>query len=360
MNITDLRSALRERADAVTDHDAALRLAQVHARVRVTRRRRVAGAAALTVGALALAGAVSVLPDRGTAPAGPAPGTASEPAPVPTIEHENFVSHSGEFDLIAAKVGEPGEDTLTLTVPAPGGAVHVSMVCYGASGPGDGYWVSGYVGDSRPDRPHSNWCGHDPDVPAVPGVFGHEPGPWHYDEGMTLRPEGDLVTVHLELTQEVDENGVRIQRADEIGDYVPVSHPDVVLGAAVYTVAEPVTTVAGTEIPPRVGLAGRDYAYAEHRLSEPGRRELTWNLPPSTEVRYYDVVASNAMAPNTTGTGFEASLDGTSCRSGYAFAQVRAGGCLLSPGVPHTITVTIDGEPPSNALLGIVLYERTG
>ncbi|HEX6352923.1 hypothetical protein [Actinophytocola sp.] len=47
------------------------------------------------------------------------------------------------------------------------------------------------------------------------------------------------------------------------------------------------------------------------------------------------------------------------CQSSHAFARFRAGGCLLSPGVPHTITVTIEDDPPSGALLGVVLYGRT-
>ncbi|HEY0452740.1 hypothetical protein [Actinophytocola sp.] len=360
MNVTDLRSALHEQADTVTDHNAALRLVQVHARVRVARRRRIAGVAALTVGALALVSAVAVLPNRAAEPDNTGPADPSDPAPVPTIQHENFVSHSGEFDLIAAKVGEPGQNTLDLTIPAHRGEVHVSMVCYGANGRRDGYWVSGYAGDSRPARPHSDWCGDDPNTPAVPAVTGSAPGPWNYGEGLTLQPADGQVTFHLELTREVDENGVPLDHPDSIGDYVPVSHPDVVLGAAVYTVADPVTTVAGTEIRPLVGVDGQDYAYEEHRLSEPGKRELTWRLEPSAEVRYYDVVASDAKDPDKPGPGVAVSLDGGSCRSGYAFAQFRAGGCLLSPGEPHTITVTIEGEPPKNALLGVVLYGQTG
>jgi Protein of unknown function (DUF981) len=42
----------------------------------------------------------------------------------------------------------------------------------------------------------------------------------------------------------------------------------------------------------------------------------------------------------------EAVLDGTTCRSSNAFAKFRAGGCLLTPGEPHTITVRIIEDSP--------------
>ena len=357
MNVDELRTALRERADTVTDHDAVQRVVQVRARVRVARRRRVAGAAALTVAVLAAVGAISVLPNREAPPASPLPS----PLPsAPVIEHENFLSHSGEFDLIAAVVGEPGQNTVDLTVPAHDGPVQISMVCYGASGPAEGYWVSAHVGDDRPDRPDSAWCGDDPNTPSVPGAFGERPGPWNYPESLTLQPEDEQRTVHVELTQEVDENGEQLERADDIGNYVRVSNPAATIGVAAYSVADPVATVAGTEIRPLVGLAGQDYAYTDHRVSRPGERKLTWTLEPSTKERYYDVVGADVMPPDTHGPGFAASLDGTSCQSSFGFANYRAGGCLLSPGEPHTIEVTIEGDPPANALLGIVVYERTG
>lgn len=52
--------------------------------------------------------------------------------------------------------------------------------------------------------------------------------------------------------------------------------------------------------------------------------------------------------------------DNSACQTDCGFAQFRAGGCLLSAGKPHTITVTIEGNLPPNALLGIVLYKQTG
>src|SRR5262245_38020725 len=108
MNVTELRAALRERADDVDHHDVSARVEKVHARVRRVRRRRIAGVGALTVGALVVVGAVTVLPNRAAGPAGPGP-TTTIPAP-PVIHNDGFVSHSGEFDLIAAKVGRPGEN----------------------------------------------------------------------------------------------------------------------------------------------------------------------------------------------------------------------------------------------------------
>lgn len=359
MNVDDLRSALIERAGTVSDNDASGRIAQVHARVRVARRRRVAGVATLTAGVLALVGAVSVLPDRGTEPDDTAPAATPDPGPAPTIEHENFVSHSGAFNLIAAKVGEPGQNTLDLTVPAHDGEVRVSMVCYGANFLDDDYWVSGWVGDTRPERPVSSWCGEDPDTPHIPGVA-NSPGPWIYPPAPIIQPEDDQRTVHVELTLEVDENGEPLGNFNDVGTYVRADNPAVTLGVAVYAVADPVATVASWEIPPLVGLDGQDYAYVEHRATRPGERTLTWKLPPSPKERYYDVVFTNAKTPGTPGSAVQAGLDEVHCGTGYASPRARMGGCLMSPDEPHTITVSIERDPPRNAVLGIVLYERTG
>ena len=138
------------------------------------------------------------------------------------------------------------------------------MACYGVSGPMGVYWVSGY-GGARPERPDSQWCGGDPEAPVVPGVSGTPPGPWHYTQGMRFGPSYEPLTVRVELTQEVDENGVPLDRPDEIGTYATVEHPGVWLGIGVYTVAVPVVTVAGNEIRSLVGLGGKDYAYQDHR-----------------------------------------------------------------------------------------------
>lgn len=360
MNVNDLRAVLREQAETVTDHDTARRVTEVRDRVRVVRRRRVAGAAALTVAALVVVSAVVTLPNWEAAPVDHRPGAPDLPAPLPTARHDDFVAHSGEFDLVAAAVGETGQSTLDLTVPAHTEELHVTLLCHGMSGPSYAYWVSAYAGDSRPARPHSTGCGGDPYTPAVPGTRGSAPGPWHYDNGLTLRPSTDPVTVHVELTRELDDNGDLLGGADEIGTYTPVTNPDVVLGLGVYKVAKPVATVAGTEIRPRVGLDGEDYAYVEHRVSKPGERTLTWTLEPSAAVRYYDVVSDNSTAPGNPLPGVRSSQDGGDCQAGWSIPRFRSGGCLLSAGERHTITVTIDPGLPENAVVGIVLYQRTG
>jgi hypothetical protein len=133
-----------------------------------------------------------------------------------------------------------------------------------------------------------------------------------------------------------------------------------VLGIGVYKIEEPVVTVAGTDIRPRVGINAVDYAYVEHRVSKPGERRLTWTLEPSTAERYYDVVSDNSANPDDPSAAITAILDVEDCPSVWAFPRYRAGGCLLSPGEPHTITVTIDPGMPENAVVGIVLYQRTG
>lgn len=345
MNLTDLRSALRERAEdlEVAGRPAGVRVEEVHARVRRVRRRRIAGAGAVTAAALVLVGAVTVLPGRGASP------DRTTPAGPPVVHHDNFVSHSGEFDLIAATVGKPGQNTLELEVPGRHGELFVDVACYDPAGrPGD-HRVLGWAGATKPERPYGTWCEHDPNTPAEPSVRGAAPGPWYYDPGLTIPAGAESVTVHLELDQRVDV-------ADDVGRYVPASDAQAWLGIAVYTVAEPVAVVADTPIRPLVGLDGQDYAYVESRQSKPGTRDLTWTLEPAADDRYYDVVADDAVdRPNAS---VSMGLDGEDCRLESGVPRFRAGGCLLSPGRPHTITVSIHGDVPPNAVLGIVLYRK--
>lgn len=364
MNVDELRIALREQAEGLADHDPVQRAAGVHERVRGIRRRRVVGAAALTVTALAVVSAVVTLPSREAAPADDPPVPTVPPVPtmplpatsLPTIQHEAFVSHSGEFDLVAAKIGDTGQSTLALTIPPHAEELHVAMTCYGMSGPAGVYWVSGYGGESRPARPWSTGCGGDPDEPAV-----FVPESWSYDDGLLLEPSADPLTVHIELTQELDENGDLLDNPSAMGTYTPVTHPDVVLGMGVYKVAAPVATVLGMKIRPRVGFDGVDYAYTDHRASKPGERKLTWTLPSSPKVRYYDVVSDKAAVEGSPMPSITMSYDNGSCQTLWTSSSpYRAGGCLLSAGEPHTITVTIDPGMPEDAVVGIVLYERTG
>lgn len=351
MNVDELRNALREQAETVADHDPERRAAGVRARVRVIRRRRVVGAAALTVTALAVVSAVMTLPDREAAPADPTPVPTTPTAPLPTVQHEGFVPHSGEFDLVAARTGETGESSLALTVPPHLEELQVTMVCHGTTGPAGVHWVSGYEGDIRPARPWSVSCGGDPDEPAVPESY-------YNDDDITLEPSPVPVTVHVELTQERDAHGDLLDNPSATGTYTPVTNPDVVLGIGVYAVAEPVVTVLSTAIPPRVGVDGTDYDYVGHRTTKPGERTLTWTLPPSPKVRYYEAVSENTVADGDPGPGVTASFDDRNCQTSWSAIRYRTGGCLLSAGEPHTITVTIDPGMPENAMAGIVLYER--
>jgi hypothetical protein len=110
-----------------------------------------------------------------------------------------------------------------------------------------------------------------------------------------------------------------------------------------------------------VGLDGVDYTYVDHRASKPGERKLTWTLPPSPKVRYFDAVSDNSAAEDDPRASITASFDGGSCQNSWvASPRYRAGGCLLSAGKPHTITVTIDPGMPEDAVVGIVVYERAG
>jgi hypothetical protein len=344
MNIDDLRATLRERAGTVTDHDPVQRVGQVRARVRVARRRRIAGIAALAAGVLVVAGAVSVLPDK-------APDITRPADPLPVIQHDRFVSHSGQYDLILAEVGERGQNTLELTIPPGQGQLYVSMLCEEAAAIAGQYGVTGYS-STAPGELTSQGCSDNPAVPKTPGVNTGPSGNvtwWGYLDGISVRSGADPVTVHIELAQ--DQGSTRATRA---------SNPDALIGLGVYRVADPVATVATFEIPPRVGLGGQDYAYVDHRASQPGERSLTWTLEASATERYFDVVAANIVDPDTPVTMFKVAADCSRGTYGYNMPRRRAGGCLLSPGEPHTITVTVEGGTAKDGLLGITLYERTG
>ena len=95
--------------------------------------------------------------------------------------------------------------------------------------------------------------------------------------------------------------------------------------------------------------------------AEAGERSLTWTLEPSAKERYYDIVAAGAVDPDEPRAAVEAVLDGDFCRYNIGgSATFRESGCLLPAGVPHTITLTIQGAVRDDAVLGLVLYERTG
>lgn len=351
MNVTDLRSALRDRAADVDHHYATERVVEVHTRVRRVRRRRIATAGVFAAVALVLVGAATALPGRGAEP------DRTRPAQAPT--DKGFLRHSGSFDLLTAEVGRLGQSRLDVTLSQSPHELLIDAVCHRPGGPAGGYWVSAWVGDTMPDRPQSTRCGRDRGTPADPGPRGDAPGPWQYEPRLTV-PRFDPVTVHVALTRVLDQNGVPVDDPDDTGTHVLAQDPRATLSVGVYSIAEPVHKILATEIRPLVGLNGQDYAYLEAREAKPGEHQLTWRLDPAGEERYFDVAAAN-LAPSTAadpGTTVSVGVDGDHCRIDYTLPRLRVGGCVLAPGRPHTITATMSGDVPQYAVVGIVLYGK--
>jgi hypothetical protein len=124
-----------------------------------------------------------------------------------------------------------------------------------------------------------------------------------------------------------------------------------VLAAAVYTLPEPVTTLASTDIEPLEVSLGREWAYLDSIGSERGERRLTARFPALDE----EVLLELVTDPVGGTAEVELRVDGVASASPRTFPLGGSSlGDTLSAGQPHTVTLRIIGEVPPDARLGIV------
>ena len=130
MKISELSSALQEEADQLDVARVAPQLPGVRARVQTARRRRRTTAAAISAVAIGVAAVWAVgLPDR----------VDRDPSPVPAVhdpvyDPPTFPARVGGYHLVTSRVGEPGDNRISLTVPKPSGGFAIMAACSGPQG----------------------------------------------------------------------------------------------------------------------------------------------------------------------------------------------------------------------------------
>lgn len=130
-----------------------------------------------------------------------------------------------------------------------------------------------------------------------------------------------------------------------------------VLAAAVYTLPDPVTTIAATDIEPLEASLGQEWAYLDSIESDRGQRRLTARFPASDELVLLELVTD----PVDAKAEVELRVDGVASASPRTFPMGGTSvGDKLTPGEPHTVSLRIIGDVPPDARLGIVRRTLAG
>jgi hypothetical protein len=253
MSIDELRSTLHEHGDAVEAASPPARLEEVHGRIRTARRRRAAVAAGGTAAMVATIALVAV------------PTLQRDPAPEPaapdlaagyTKDGVTFRDEVLGERLLGARVGDPGENEVSFDLVVGEEGLRFSPVCYGV---GDGFMVDYAIADSP-----IGGVGCSPERPRDPDADGTriEAAPADLLDDWGLQP-GDTTQVTLSLV-----------RVDEEGGAEPTTHPDAVIGGAVYEDTRPRQVVAGVEVPELLEHGGRVWELASTYESGAGARGI--------------------------------------------------------------------------------------
>jgi hypothetical protein len=173
-----------------------------------------------------------------------------------TVEGITFRQQVGDEELIDAVIGEAGQSDLTFQVALPAGGLRVAELCAGVP--------DGFVANVEVDQrgvASSGGCGDDTFDP------GSGSASW-YDAGDLGEP-GTVVTVRTWVSR--------------LHDGEPVALDDVRLGLAAYSLAPPVTTVAGWRVPDVVEHDGHRWGFVGSNSSDVGARRLVvrrdWDEP---------------------------------------------------------------------------------
>jgi hypothetical protein len=127
MKISELSQGLRTIADEVTD-DSGTRLASVVRRAQIARRSKVAGTVVTTA---VIAAAVVLLPNWDRDPASDTPPVASGPGSLATVKDGDQLLYkdAGGIRLLGEKVGDPGDDSISVTVTPKAGNLAWTQPC---------------------------------------------------------------------------------------------------------------------------------------------------------------------------------------------------------------------------------------
>ena len=309
MNVEDLvRQSMTERAADVADSPTIGRAGRAREQARVMRVRRNAGAAISVAAVAAIAAGVV---GSGVLRADPTP----EPAPQPSRTIEVVDSFAGRT-LITSEETHGGEP-LFLSVDAPAGSQWM-VTCAGL---GPEYVVHTAVDEKFEDT-----------APCGPlDVIG---------QSLNFRWDSD------DPIGKVREFSVWITR-----DGQAVQPEGAILAAAVYALPSPVTQLAGSDIEPVELALGQEWAYLDSASSRPGERVLTKRFGATDE----DVILELVTDPIGSSASVSLAIDGEPAGSPATFPLGgTSSGDRLAPGEPHTVTLRIVGDVPSDARLAIV------
>jgi hypothetical protein len=252
----------------------------------------------------------------GTAPAGVTNGATT------------FRSTIAGDTLVGAHLGGTGQSRVAFDVTVPDTRLRFSTSCAGAP-------THDMVELSVNGQPlGSSSCELLPDLD--PGASGASQGPHGWDATLGIHPGA---TLHLTLRL-VD----RHQR--------PTTSPRVVLGGGVYRLAAPVARVAGWDVPALVEGPGGLFRYERSTQSAPGQARLTLHLPAASQRRLVNYGTSHVRGD------VDVLIDGRSEDSVQGGGSSYAGGPVLSPGRPHTVTLLIRRGLTPRSVLGIVISRR--
>lgn len=319
--IDELRDTFREHADTLFDEGLPARTSAVRRRVRAASRRRAVAAGVAVAVAVPLA-VTSML--------GVNPFERPDSAPDPVAPGEPAVSIRDAFAgrTLLDSLEVEGRSELVLSVDALNG----SQWMLWCAGVGPEYTMHQTLdGTSERQAPCEQ-------VPSPDGTVS-----FRFDDD---EPAGRGRVLRLWITRTADGTVATPAEAS--------------LAAAVYELPDPIATVAGSDVMPVEEDAGQEWDVADYGESAVGARSYTATFPARTQTGMLELI--------TVGTGpAEVSLvvDGITVdvpddrggdRRTFELGGVNLGQQLTADS-PHTVTLRIRGDVPSDARLGIV--ERT-
>ncbi|HEY6935241.1 MAG TPA: hypothetical protein VI452_17725 [Marmoricola sp.] len=261
---------------------------------------------------------VAVYDLAGTAPAGVTNGATT------------FRSTIAGDTLVGAHLGRSGQSRVAFEVTVPSTRLRFSTSCAGAP-------THDMVELSVNGQPlGSSSCDPLPDLD--PGASGASRGPQGWDGSLGIHPGA---TLHLTLRL--------LGRHDR-----PTTVPGVVLGGGVYRLAAPVARVAGWDVPALVEGPGGTYRYQRSAQSRPGQARLTLHLAAASQRRLVNYGTSHVRGE------VDVVIDGRSDDGVQGGGSSYAGGPVLSPGRPHTVTLVVRRGLTPRSVLGIVISRRQG
>ena len=249
-----------------------------------------------------------------------------ERPPGVTVDGITFRERIGSGELLAARIGDPGQSELGFEVTLPtGGEVRLAELCHGELP--EGYWVNVEVGDAGAIG--SGGCGGDPFDPGAGSGYTFD-----------VRPAdaGDTVPVRAWVSRRFEGPAVTVE--------------DVRLGAGVYDLGEPAAVVAGWSMPELYEHDGHLWRFVRAEVGDPRERAVAVR----NETAELLLAVGSYRAAGSARVEFRsAPADGVVVSSGGGSgSDLRA---VLAPGSPPA-RLRARGAVSPRTELGFALYTR--